>query len=124
MRQEHVLGAQRVHVGIWYILRAQRGSHIPTLRPKYTPYSYMDPLGRSRQSRPLQTRASSLGGLQAPLRSTQRALWPMIYWGYIGIMEKKMETTIMGYIGYILGLYWDNGKENGSYYLGFRVSGE
>ena len=36
---------QRVHVGIWYILRAQRGSHIPTLRPKYTPYSYMDPLG-------------------------------------------------------------------------------
>ena len=36
---------QRVHVGIWYILRAQRGSHIPTLRPKYIPYSYMDPLG-------------------------------------------------------------------------------
>ena len=36
---------QRVHVGTWYILRAQRGSHIPTLRPKYTPYSYMDPLG-------------------------------------------------------------------------------
>ena len=33
-----------------------------------------------------------------------------------------METTIMGYIGvilgYILGLYWDNGKENGNYYLG------
>ena len=26
-----------------------------------------------------------------------------LYWGYIGIMEKKMETTI---IGYILGLYW------------------
>ena len=39
--------SQRVHVGIWYILRAQRGSHIPTLRPKYTPYSYMDPLGLS-----------------------------------------------------------------------------
>ena len=36
---------QRVHVGIWYILRGQRGSHIPTLRPKYIPYSYMDPLG-------------------------------------------------------------------------------
>ena len=36
---------QRVHIGIWYILRAQRGSHIPTLRPKYIPYSYMDPLG-------------------------------------------------------------------------------
>ena len=30
-----------------------------------------------------------------------------------------METTIMGYIGLyrvILGLYWDNGKENGNYY--------
>ena len=26
---------------------------------------------------------------------------PGIYWGYIGIMEKKMETTIMGYIGVI-----------------------
>ena len=24
------------------------------------------------------------------------------YWGYIGVMEKKMETTIMGYIGYII----------------------
>ena len=38
--------AQRVHVGIWYILRAQRGSHIPTLRPNYIPLTYMDPLGR------------------------------------------------------------------------------
>ena len=33
-----------------------------------------------------------------------------------------METTIMGYIGYILGLllgviYWDTGKENGNYYI-------
>ena len=38
--------AQRVHVGIiWYILRAQRVSHIPTLRAKYIPYNYMDPLG-------------------------------------------------------------------------------
>ena len=34
----------------------------------------------------------------------------IIYWGYIGIMEKNMETTI------ILGLYRDNGKENGNYY--------
>ena len=49
--------------------------------------------------------------------------------GHVGIMEnkngnhdsmlglyrdnaKKMETTII----YILGLYWDNGKENGNYY--------
>ena len=23
----------------------------------------------------------------------------IVYWGCIGIMEKKMETTIMGYIG-------------------------
>ena len=40
-----------------------------------------------------------------------------LYWGYMGIMENEMETTIMGYIGiigYILGLYWDNGK-NGNY---------
>ena len=28
------------------------------------------------------------------------------YWGYIGIMEKKMDTTIS-----IFGLYRDNGKE-------------
>ena len=24
-------------------------------------------------------------------------------------------------MGYILGIYWDNGKENGNYCLGFRV---
>ena len=37
--------------------------------------------------------------------------------GFMGIMEKKMETTTMG-LGFrvILGIYWDNGKENGSYY--------
>ena len=29
-----------------------------------------------------------------------------------------METT--GNIGVILGIYWDNGKENENYYLGFR----
>ena len=36
-------------------------------------------------------------------------------------MEKKLETTIMGHIGiigYILGIYRDNGKENGNYYNG------
>ena len=42
----------------------------------------------------------------------------------MGIMEKKMETTIMGYIGIIgviLGFYRHNGKENGNYYLGLRI---
>ena len=34
-----------------------------------------------------------------------------------------METTkgYIGIIGIIYGIYWDNGKENGNYYLGFRV---
>ena len=33
--------------------------------------------------------------------------------GYIGIMEKKMETTgNMGIAGYVLGLFGVNGKEN------------
>ena len=27
-----------------------------------------------------------------------------VYWGYIGIMENKMETIIMGYIGFNIGL--------------------
>ena len=31
--------------------------------------------------------------------------------GFIGILEKKIETTV------ILGVYWDNGKESGSYYI-------
>ena len=35
---------------------------------------------------------------------------------HIGIMAKKMETTIVYW-----GLYWENGKANGTYYLGFRV---
>ena len=36
-------------------------------------------------------------------------------------MQKKMETAIMrriGIIGHILGLYRENGKENGNYYNG------
>ena len=37
--------SQRLHVAIWYILRAQNGSHMTTLRPKYIPYNYMEPLG-------------------------------------------------------------------------------
>ena len=35
------------------------------------------------------------------------------YWGYLGIMEKNIETTI-GIIGCILGLYRVNGKDNGN----------
>ena len=37
----------------------------------------------------------------------------VVYWGYIGIMEKKMKTTVVywGYIGIM------NGKENGNYYV-------
>ena len=41
------------------------------------------------------------------------------YGGYIEIVEKGMDTTIVQYS--ILGLYWDNEKENGNYYLGFRL---
>ena len=49
-----------------------------------------------------------------------------LYRNYIETMEKKMETIgiIVVFIGitwYILGLYRDNGKENGNYYLGSRV---
>ena len=35
-----------------------------------------------------------------------------LYWGYIEIMEKKMETigNYCSIVGYILGLSWNNGK--------------
>ena len=36
-----------------------------------------------------------------------------VYWGYIGIMEKKMETTVV-YCFFSIAE-----KENGNYYLGF-----
>ena len=39
--------SQRVHVGIWYILRAQRNSQILTLRPKYIPLYLRGPFGVS-----------------------------------------------------------------------------
>ena len=32
-----------------------------------------------------------------------------------GHSNVSLQTTIMGFIGYIMGLYWDNGKENGNY---------
>ena len=39
-------------------------------------------------------------GMQKP-KSCERGLGFRVYWGYIGIMENKMETTIIhwGYIG-------------------------
>ena len=43
--------------------------------------------------------------------SRRYLLYPTVY---IGIMEKKMETTIYRVL---LELYWDNGKENGNYYI-------
>ena len=44
----------------------------------------------------------------------------IVYGGNIGIMEKKMETTIWVYIRICIsiGNYWDNGKENGNHYNG------
>ena len=42
-----------------------------------------------------------------------------LHGGYFGIMENRMETTIIYRV--ILGLYWDNGKDNGTYHSGFRV---
>ena len=44
-------------------------------------------------------------------------------------MENEMETreytgisrVVDRILGVVLGLYWDTGKENGNYYLGFRV---
>ena len=43
--------------------------------------------------------------------------------GFIGIMEKEIDSTLYMIIGYILGLYRDNGKGNGNYSLGFRIEG-
>ena len=36
--------------------------------------------------------------------------------------EARGTLSYWGYIRVILGVYWDNGKENGSYYIGLRVS--
>ena len=49
----------------------------------------------------------------AKARSPAKEVIMGLYWGYIG--------AILVYIGVILGYIGDNGKENGSYYLGFRV---
>ena len=45
--------------------------------------------------------------------------WTATHWGYIGIIEKKMETTITGLYKVLgLGLYRDNGKEYRNYHNG------
>ena len=33
----------------------------------------------------------------------------------------QLYRVILGYMGFIWGLYRDNGKEHANYYLGFRV---
>ena len=43
-------------------------------------------------------------------------------WG-LGFRVGPFKGIYRDYIGVILGLYGDNGKENGNYYVGFRVSG-
>ena len=43
-----------------------------------------------------------------------KLLYIGLYWGYVGIMEKKMATTTYRVL---LGLCRDNGKENGNYYI-------
>ena len=59
-------------MGIWYILRAQRGSHIPTLKPKYILYTYVDPLGPQ-----MSHSLNSLKGVMGDYI-------PDYYWGYSG----------------------------------------
>ena len=36
----------------------------------------------------------------------------------VPVVPQPLGKTYRGYIGYILGLYGDNGKENGNYYNG------
>ena len=62
----------------------------------------------------IQTCASDLKALaSSPGQGTSKA---SIFGGYIGVMENKMETTIVYW-----GLYWGNGKENGNYLACFGV---
>ena len=65
-------------------------------------------------------RGSHIGIMEKKMETT------IVYWNYIGITEKKMETTIVtwnhmgimekesGNYYSILGLYRDNGQENGN----------
>ena len=87
------------------------------LGPKYIPYAYIDPLGfqiypclpmlcaarsdlgrgwlGSVVIRPRRCNFCHIGIMENKMETT------IVYWGYIGIMENKMETTIVywGYIG-------------------------
>ena len=38
-------------------------------------------------------------------------------------MSYSLNSLKGGYIRDYIGIYWDNGEENGKYYLGFRVWG-
>ena len=51
-----------------------------------------------------------------------------LYWGYIGVILGLYGVILGFYWGYIrviyiLGLYWENGKEDGNEHLGFRAAG-
>ena len=49
----------------------------------------------------------------------QEGIYIGIHWGNITVILGLSR----GSITVILGLYWDSAKENGNYYLGFRVEG-
>ena len=87
MRTPH---SQRVQVGIWYVLRIQRVSHIPTLRPKHIPYTYMDPVGHSDTN-------AGLGTWRNPLRATHKSSG-----GYIGGIRGPIKEYI-----YITAYNWN-----------------
>ena len=66
------------------------------LGPKYIPYTYMDPLGKAG----LEGLVCWSLGLRAPPDihaitgiMEKKMETTIVYWGYIGIMEKNMETT-------------------------------
>ena len=61
---------------------------------------------RSPHRRPYTTYIGFIGMMDKKMETT------IVYWGYIGVMEKKMEASVV-YWG-----YRDNGKENGNYYNG------
>ena len=56
------------------------------LGPKYIPYTYMDPLGYT------SAYITHIIPMRSPINTCRAG-----YVGVIGIMEKKMETTILGF---------------------------